>query len=109
MKSRAFRALLMAQAMGECGPLTNDEAAGLGLAVDLKLLTPDSDIRPGGTIRLSVIGLGLLSQLADVSVLNQLRGEWDERLSSLRSPDAGDRLRAISEDSPTDEPPAPGM
>lgn len=82
MKSRAFRALMTAQAYGQCGPLTDDEASGLGLAVDLGLLTSDSDVSPGGTIRLSVLGYGLLGQLADVTVLRE---------------------------DPADEPPAPGM
>lgn len=71
MKSRAFRALMSAKTYGECGPLTQAESEDLGLAMDLQLLTPDSDIQPGGTIRLSLLGESLLSQLSDVAILRE--------------------------------------
>lgn len=113
MKSRAFRALMTAKLHGECSPLTDDESAGLGLAVDLQLVTLDSDIRPGGKIQLSLLGEALLGQLSDVA-RQELREVWDERLASLRAPGAADKLIALSnrEDPEDEEPPAapaPGM
>jgi hypothetical protein len=65
MMSPAFRALMTAHIHGECGPLTNAEAEALAVVSDFQLMTTDSDVRPGGTIRLSVLGEGLLSQLSD--------------------------------------------
>lgn len=50
--------------------LTRAEADALAphadLLHDLRLVTPDSRIEPGGRLALAVLGVGLLSQLADV-------------------------------------------
>ncbi len=52
--------------------LTHAEADALAshadLLHDLRLVTPDSRIEPGGRLALGVLGVGLISQLADLVV-----------------------------------------